>query len=250
MKKAILLLLISCSVSAQNFNFQRSWGTYFGDERFYLQDSKVDKQGNLYLVGYFLNGTSISTPVFSTSNSYQSTFGGGASDGFIAKFNNLGQLTLATYFGGSDTDIVSGIDIDASNNIYIVGSTSSTTNIATANAYQTAINGLSDFFIARFTPNGILNWSSYYGGTEGEGLDLNWISGGINENDTKLYVSHDKANNFYLSGYSDSPNMGTTGTFQPQQGQSNQIIAKFDNNGTNIWTTYHGSINPCYITAM
>ena len=54
MKKAILLLLISCSVSAQNFNFQRSWGTYFGDERFYLQDSKVDKQGNLYLVGYFL----------------------------------------------------------------------------------------------------------------------------------------------------------------------------------------------------
>ena len=93
MKKAILFIFISFSALAQNFNYQRSWGTYFGDERFRLKDSKTDKQGNLYLVGAFINGSSTTQPVFSTPNSHQPTFGGGESDGFIAKFNNLGQLT-------------------------------------------------------------------------------------------------------------------------------------------------------------
>ena len=52
--KTIKLILIfvfiffSKNIKAQ-FNYQRSWGTYFGDERFELGDSKTDSQGNLYI---------------------------------------------------------------------------------------------------------------------------------------------------------------------------------------------------------
>ena len=248
MKTIIFLILFSISVSAQNSNYQRSWGTYFGDERFYLQDSKTDKLGNLYIVGVFLNGTSISQPVFSTSNSYQSNFGGGEADGFITKFNSQGQLTWSTYFGGTETDTISGIDIDSENNIYILGATSSTNNISTANASQVNLNGNSDFFIARFTPNGTLTWSTYYGGASDDALSLNFLSSGAS--DTRLLISHDKVNNFYIAGYSFDSNLGTAGTFQQNQGISNQLIAKFNNNGVNIWTTYYGSINRSYMKAI
>ena len=248
MKKVLLFILISFSASAQNFNFQRSWGTYFGDERFRLKDSKTDKQGNLYLVGVFINGNSTTQPVFSTPNSLQPTFGGGDADGFIAKFNNLGQLTWATYFGGSDLDVVAGIDFDSANNAYIVGSTQSPSNIATINANQSIINGISDFFIAKFNPTGTLEWSTYYGGTNIEGYGSTEISSGdftLN----RLSITHDNLNNFYIAGYSFSENLGTLGTFQPIKDQSNQIIAKFDNDSNHLWTTYY-SFNENYMLAL
>ncbi len=235
MKKAILLILISLSASAQNFNFQRSWGTYFGDERFFLKDSKTDKQGNLYLVGVFINGTSTTQPLFSTPNSLQPTFGGGDSDGFIAKFNNLGQLTWATYFGGSDIDLIEGVDFDISGNVYIVGATQSSSNIATINTNQTTLNGISDFFIAKFNPTGTLQWSTYYGGSEGEGYDIN----NPFSYENRIFISHDNSNNFYIAGYTFSQNLGTLDTFQPTINQSNQVIAKFDNDSNRIWTTYY-----------
>lgn len=245
MKKAILFIFISFSALAQNFNFQRSWGTYFGDERFHLKDSKTDKHGNLYLVGAFINGSSTTQPVFTTPNSLQPTFGGGESDGFIAKFNNLGQLTWATYFGGSDTDIISGIDFDSSSNAYIVGSTHSSNNIASPNANQTTLNGISDFFIAKFTPTNILNWSTYYGGTNLEGDTFY----NFNNFENRTFISHDNSNNFYIAGYSHSPNLGTSGTFQQVINQSDQIIAKFDNDSNHIWTTYY-SFNSNHMLAL
>ncbi|WP_432672793.1 T9SS type A sorting domain-containing protein [Flavobacterium sp. SM2513] len=248
MKTIILFLLISFSASAQNYNVQRSWGTYFGDERFRLKDSKTDKQGNLYLVGVFINGTSTEQPIFPTSNSYQPTFGGGLSDGFIAKFNSLGELSWATYFGGTDLDLISGIDFDNSNNLYIAGSTQSANTIATPNANQTTLNGTSDFFIAKFTPTGILQWSTYYGGAGSEGFGLVEISSG-DYSMNRLSISHDKSNNFYIAGYSESQNLGTVNTFQPVKGESGQIIAKFDNNSNHIWTTYY-SFNGNYMLAI
>ncbi len=248
MKNKILFLLISFSTFAQNSSFQRSWGTYFGDERFFLQDSKADKLGNLYIVGVFVNGNSTTQPKLSTPNTHQTTFGGGESDGFIAKFNALGQLTWATYFGGNAIDNISSIDIDGANNIYIAGGTTSATNIATTNAAQTSLNGTADFFIARFTPNGTLDWSTYYGGANNDGNVYF-----LNDNyglDNRLIIAHDKENNFYLAGYAFSYNLGTIGTFQPQKEQSNQIIAKFDNDGNRIWATYYNNNPGSYILAL
>lgn len=239
MKTILLFLLMSLAANSQNFNYQRSWGTYFGDERFILRDSKTDRLGNLYIVGFFKNGASSSQPIFTYSNNYQSVFGGGESDGFIAKFNVLGQLTWATYFGGTNTDSISGIDFDATGNLYVVGETQSVNSIATVGSHQPALSGISDFFLAKFSTTGVLAWSTYFGGDSFDGFD----TGFLYELSTYLVIAHDNANNLYIAGHSMSSGLGTAGTFQPIKEQSNQIITKFNNDGQPIWTTYYSANN-------
>ena len=47
----ILTVILSNHLIVAQFNFQRSWGTYFADERFYFTDSAIDIDGNLYVLG-------------------------------------------------------------------------------------------------------------------------------------------------------------------------------------------------------
>jgi Secretion system C-terminal sorting domain/Beta-propeller repeat len=246
MKLFFFFIVSSWSLNAQDFNYTRNWGTYFGDERYGLQDSKVDSQGNLYIVG-IINSRNLITTIYSTPNSHQPNYGGGLSDGFIAKFNTFGQLTWASYFGGEGNDIISGIDIDSSDNIYLLGYTDSLTNIASVGAFQSNLAGDTDFFISSFSNNGTLLWCTYYGGDNLEGGFQDFNSNLLSSTDKRVFISHDKGNDFYIAGYSSSENLGTSGTFQPQLGESNQIISKFDNSGVRIWSTYYNVITN-YIT--
>ncbi len=247
MKLFFLLLVSSWSLNAQDFNYTRSWGSYFGDERFSLQDSKVDSQGNLYIVGTIAN-RNLTTPIYSTPNTHQPNYGGGELDGFIAKFNTLGQLTWASYFGGEGKDVISGIDIDSNDNVFLVGFTDSQTNIATTGAFQSNFAGEADFFVSRFSPNGSLLWSTYYGGNAEEG-ELSFGVSVFYSTNKRVFISHDKSNNFYIAGYSSSENLGTSGSFQPIRGESNQIISKFDDTGNRIWATYY-NLSGNYITGI
>lgn len=242
----LFCLFLCVSTYAQDFNFERSWGTYFGDNRFYLQDSKTDSLGNVYIAGFFAASQNTVNPVFSTPNSFQSTYAGGETDGFIAKFNSSGQLVWATYFGGEAADAIQGIDIDGSNNIYILGTTSSINGIATDNAFQEVMNGTFDFFIARFSATGVLSWSTYYGGDGSEGdRGLEYPHSESKRN----FICHDQSGNLYIAGKSNSTDLGTEGTFQPSKETSSQLISKFTNEGIRLWCTYY-SINLNYITGI
>ena len=228
MKNSILfsIFFISTFTNAQ-FNFQRSWGTYFGDERFVLTDSEIDSQGNLYIVGT-VNGTDLTNiTTFTNTSSYHQNFGGGDYDGFLIKFNNLGQIVWGTFLGGSGFDRISDIDIDNNDNLYVIGSTNSNSNIASIGAFQENLIGGGDCFISKFTSSGSVVWSTYFGGT---GNEYNTIS----------RISFDGANNIYISGATFSPNIATIGVFQEAPNNSTSQISKFDLNGNRIWTTYYG----------
>ena len=231
--KTIKLILIfgfiffSKNIKAQ-FNYQRSWGTYFGDERFELGDSKTDSQGNLYIVGSVYGIDLINLATFTNATSYQQNYNGGNYDGFIIKFNNLGQIIWGTFLGGNNIDKINSIDIDNSDNIYIIGSTLSSSNISTIGSFQENINGGGDYFISKFTSNGAIVWSTYFGGS------------GTDFSSRPVNISFDGVNNFYLSSNIFSPNMATTGVFQETVNSSASQISKFDLNGNRIWTTYYG----------
>lgn len=231
MKKFKLTLFLICLLFSKNinaqFNYQRSWGTYFGDERFVLTDSEIDSNGNLYITGN-VYGTDLSNlATFTNSTSHQQNYGGGDYDGFIIKFNNLGQIIWGTFLGGSGFERINDIDIDNNDNIYIIGSTSSNSNIATISAFQENLIGDGDYFISKFTSTGSVIWSTYFGGTG-------------NEYNTVNRISYDGLNSFYISGTIYSPNMATTGVFQETPNNSASQISKFDLNGNRIWTTYYG----------
>lgn len=241
--KIIVLLLLNSITAFSQFNFQRNWGTYFGDERFELSGSKIDNDGNLYIVGSFLGTDITSLYPFTNSTSYQQFYGGGDYDGFIVKFNSLGNIVWGTYFGGINDDQINAIDIDDNNNLYIIGSTQSITNIATVGAFQQNIVGTSDAFISKFTSSGSLIWSTYFGG---------------NDIDLGDKITFDGLNNIYISGSTNSTNLATSGVFQETKATASSFIAKYDLFGNRLWATYYGNgrlifdlkanINGIYVT--
>jgi centrosomal CEP192-like protein/beta-propeller repeat-containing protein len=119
---------------------------------------RVDASGNAYVAG----GTSSSNfPV--TPGAFQQAMATNAvGDGFISKVNPGGNasadLVYSSYFGGSgsapNTDEIEGIAIDTSNNVYVTGQTLSSAAFPVfpnPGAFQMALNGPSDAFVAKLT---------------------------------------------------------------------------------------------------
>lgn len=134
----------------------------------------ADVGGNVYITGNVgSNATS-----FATAGAFQTTFGGGSADAFVAKFNtNVSGATgriYTTYLGGSARDIGGSdgslnpgraIAIDDAGDAYITGSTSSA-NFPLANAAQSVIGGQNDAFVSKLNATGsALIYSTYLGGT-------------------------------------------------------------------------------------
>ncbi|MCC6371244.1 MAG: T9SS type A sorting domain-containing protein [Bacteroidia bacterium] len=144
----------------------RQWGTYYGDAAQELEGNcATDGLGNVYLCG--ITGSTLG---ISTSGSYQNFFYGGSSEAFLVKFNGSGVRQWATYYGGDDDEYGNIItcSTDASNNVYLTGTTSSTVGISTSGAYQVNNAGEYDGFFAKFNTSGSLVYATYYGGAAGE----------------------------------------------------------------------------------
>ena len=138
------------------------WGTYFGDS---LLDEgfsvKCDASGNIYMGGITANGG------LSTAGSYQPGLAG-SEDGYLCKFSINGQLLWSTYYGGSSYDEITALALDNAGNIYIGGSTQSSSGVATAANYQSSLVGGGDGFLAKFNASGQRIWGTYYGGNSGQ----------------------------------------------------------------------------------
>jgi Beta-propeller repeat len=213
----------------------RQWATYYGGSEIDVGYRIVtDINGNIIMTG----GT-ISTNAISTIGAHQTVFGGGGInfnfDAFIAKFNSNGIRQWATYYGGSNDDFGLGIAMDANGNILITGQASSASAIATVGAHQT-INGggIRDAFIAKFNTNGVRQWATYYGGSNGE------RGNGI---------ATDANGNIIITGFTNSTNaIATVGAHQAIYGggASDAFIAKFNSNGIIQWATYYGGSSDDY----
>ncbi len=150
------------------------YSTYLGSSGSDFGDGvAVDSSGNAYVTGR-TNSTGFPT----TPGAFQTALGGGTcggsacSDAFLAKLNpassGSASLLYSTYLGGSGNDAANGIAVDASGNVYVTGITSST-NFPTRNAFQAALGGGSDAFVAKLNPAGAgladLLYSTYLGGS-------------------------------------------------------------------------------------
>lgn len=208
---------------------RRLWATYFGGQGSETGAAiACDEQGNVYIVG----GSNSTNVNLSSPNSHQATLKG-ASDAFIVKFDGAGNRLWATYFGGEGTENATSIVSDKGGHIYVGGNTTSTTELVhlasgAGAVFQNVIGGSQDAFLAKFTEDGEIQWSTYYGGIgNDEGRSLAW--------DAKNQV-------VYLAGQTDiSPNLGTPNVFQEYVDQmGDAFIAKFSVQGQREWGTYFG----------
>ena len=96
------------------------WSTYLSgnasDAAYVLAFDNT--QQSIYVAG----GTN-SSNFPTTAGTWHPTFQGGGADGFVAKFQNSGTYALqkSTYIGTSGYDQVYGIQVDPSNNVYVMG---------------------------------------------------------------------------------------------------------------------------------
>ncbi|GAB1449042.1 hypothetical protein MASR2M44_20640 [Bacteroidota bacterium] len=204
---------------------QLLWGTYYGGSNAdFGEEVCTDSIGSVFLVG-----TTRSSNGISTIGSHQVGFGGG-DDGFLAKFSSQGTRIWATYLGGVSTDNALDVCLEDSGNLYVCGTTNSTTGISFNTSYQPALSGTMDAFLVKFSPSGVRLWGTYYGGNNGENGSA---------------VCLDRSGNIYLAGdtYSSAPanSIATAGSHQSSySNNSDGFLVKFSGNGTRIWATYYG----------
>jgi len=210
------------------------WATYFGGTNDDDATGVIsDASGNVYIAGSTLSNNRVAT-----SGAYQTSYSGGSllysiygGDAFLAKFSNSGSLLWATYYGGSGSDRANGLNADAAGNVYIVGTTTSKSGIATSSANQTSLTGDQGAFLAKFSKTGTLIWATYYAGN---------YAGGYSDKGNSVKV--DGSGNVYITGYTRSDKgVATTGAFQTAlNGYFDAFLAKFNSAGSLVWATYYG----------
>jgi hypothetical protein len=133
----------------------------------------IDGTGCSYITGTFLNKAYFYGPVL------DSVMSQGGNDVFIARYDPNGDIIWVQSAGSLFTDQANDITIDGADNLYITGNSGNNciffgppTNIVLPS------NGLSDVFIASYTPTGNLRWAKSGGGSSsdfGYGIGFNPI---------------------------------------------------------------------------
>ena len=198
------------------------WTSYIGGSGFdEVRHSVIDEEGNIYTTGITSasEGIAVGGP--------QLTYGGGNYDAFIAKYNRDGSLIWCSYFGGPQSDFGNSIALDNVGNIYMGGSTSSTSGIALEGLSNTYNGGTYDGFVAKFSPEGVLIWSTYIGGS-GEDV-INSVA--INLNDDIIAI-----------GTTASTGLASSAPYQNNfgGGLSDVFIQCMESDGSLRWNSYFG----------
>jgi hypothetical protein len=168
----------------------------------------VDSKGNARYVGVAGNKT------FPVRQALQSFYGGGTGDAFVIGLSKAGGLQFSTLLGGSLDDSAFSVAVDAKANVYVTGQTESP-DFPVRSAFQTALGGLRDGFLAKLQPDGkALFFSTFFGGaTIDEGTVIDVDANGV----------------IYLGGFSDG-GLPLTHAKQPVfAGKRDAFVARLEN---------------------
>ena len=179
------------------------YSTYYGGSAFDVPNNLVVNSSNELIIF----GSSSSNNLAITAGAYDAT-ANGASDMYIAHFNNSGSTLIgSTYIGGSGTDGSNSFSLspnygdqnrgevflDAAQNIVCAGSSSSSNFPVTPGCYQSALAGAQDGVVFKLNPTcTTLMFSTYVGGT----LDDACFAVNMNSAGNVIVVGGTKSTNF------------------------------------------------------
>jgi hypothetical protein len=227
------------------------YSTYLGGSGYDVGLSiAVDGSGTAYLTGY------TSSTDFPTRNAFQATFcashpfyGNVASDAFVTRLNATGSAVLySTYLGGNGTEdffngyvnsgIFGGIAVDGAGNAYVTGLTNSSDFPTTPGAFQSALAGTGNAFVARVNTtlagSASLVWSTYLGG--------NGVNGGHG-------IAVDSTGNVCVTGWTNGTNFPTQTALFSSGSQG--FLTKLNAAGSALlWSTYLPGVTASYAVAL
>ncbi len=180
-------------------NYRPNGGTGYTSDDTFGYDVAFDSSNNMYWVG-------------TTMSFNHETF-----NVFLIKFDpSCNQLYQVNWGGGQGDDIARGVTVDASDNVYVTGSTS---NYGSGQGFVTT-----DVFLLKFGPSGEPQWSRTWGGLQ---------------NDYGTGVAADSVGNVYVVGSTES-----------YGGQSDFLLLKYDPYGNLLYQKVWGGPQGDYGTGV
>jgi hypothetical protein len=170
----------------------------------------VDNDLNCYVSGSFSGATTIGTTSF-TSN--------GSTDGFIAKFNNLGNGVWTKRIGSNGSDKITSVTIDSQGNVVFTGEFFGTVSV---DAIALTSVGSIDIVVGKYATNGSIAWAKKIGSNSVE------IAGA---------VKTDSLNDVYVCGYATGNTVfdALAANITNINNTTAAFISKFSNTGAAIW---------------
>jgi uncharacterized protein (TIGR03437 family) len=198
----------------------------------------VDASGAAYITG------DTRSPNFATPDAFNTRYRG-TEDGFVAKVHPDGSgLDFFSYLGGTGDDSARAIALDAAGNIWVTGSTMSTSFPVTANALQPTINGRVDAFLSSVSNDGRqLQYATYLGGTNNSNTSYN---------EAGQAIAIDAEGSLWIGGVTRSADFPAVRSLQSYGGgESDAFLTRYNptTNQIEFSTTWGGSSND-EITAM
>jgi len=190
---------------------QLVYATYLGgagDEDLETHNIAVDGAGRLALASI---SSSTNYPV--TAGAFRQAFGGGVNDGVVSILSADGSsLAASSYFGGSGTEDLQGVEFAPNGLLYFSGGTGSSGIPTSSDAFQTNFAGGTDAFLAGMAADlKTLPFFSYLGGSDLESARAMDVA----SDGAIAFGGVTQSPNFpILTGGSTAPNGGaTTGWF-------------------------------------
>lgn len=227
----------------------------------------VDGAGNIVVTGIFSGSVNFGGIPLTSAGGY---------DVFLAKYTPAGAHVWSKRFGGTGSEVVKGIALDSSGNIFICGNlitgslakfsaqgdplwtvgpvAADFVRIATDSQGNAVVTG--DFAAPFATPmnfGGGLTLYSQYGAIDAvlakyspSGICL-WVKGFANSGDSEygVGVAVDKTDNILVSGYATGRiNLGGMDLTNNAYGNVFSFLGKFLPTGAHVWSRRYGVCNP------
>lgn len=195
-------------------NGNKVWGTYINEPLVYFRpnDLKIADDFTLYIGG-------------------ESSGNSGAK---VYALTNAGALKKVVAFSGNGTDKIKNIAI-SNDGIYFVGSTTSSSGIATPGSFQDTNTWLQTGFIIKTDLNLNKLWGTYFGGVNCPSTEL-------------LTCNLDLNSNLQVFGTTQCNNLPLKNAFQNTSGGSGDgLYARFDKNGALLQSSYLGYTNTDFL---
>jgi len=170
---------------------------------------KVDRTGNIYVIGNFTGGAILGTTGLVTS---------AEKDIFVAKFSNIGQLQWVRTSAGGGYNICWGMTLDTNANVYITGSFFRDTIVLEGVTLANSSSGNEEIFLAKYDSAGNLQWGRRAGGQGNDGGRSIAVG-----SDGFVYVTGFAANGADFGGIAIT-----------NSGRSDVFLAKYDTNANII----------------
>ncbi len=212
-----------------NFIWAKTYGSADYD---YPNAIAIDESANLYIAGTF-TGTTDLNPSSSSTDAHTSN---GSYDVFIEKLDSAGKFKWGKSFGGTGSDYVRSIALDASDNVYVTGYYADEVDFdPSSGTDKNTSKGGDDVYIEKLDASGNFVWVTTFGGSS---------------TDKGYGIATDVSGNVYVTG-----SFTDTVDFKPfsivsfehiSNGGTDIFVEKLNDAGSAQWVRTFGSTQTDY----